>query len=44
MTSDTSDYAFAFSMDTETPIPTMNDMEGQKDESDKYMWYSEITK
>ena len=31
-------------MDNETPIPTVDDMKGQKDETNKYMWYCEITK
>ena len=46
MTSNTSDTSFAFSTDNETPIPTVDDMEGQKDKTDKYMWpwYCEITK
>ena len=46
MTSNPSDTSFAFSTDNETSIPTVDDMEGQKDKTDKYMWpwYCEITK
>ena len=31
-------------MDDGTPIPRVDDIEGQKDKTDNYMWYSEITK
>ena len=44
MTSNTSDTSFGFRMDNDTPIPTVDDMEGQKDETDKCVWYCEITK
>ena len=44
MSSDTSDTSFGFSTDNETPIHTVDDMEGQKDETDKCVWYCEITK
>ena len=32
----------AFSMVNETPIPTVDDMKGKKDETDKCVWYCEI--
>ena len=44
MSSDTSDTSFGFSTDNETPIHTVDDMEGQKDETDECVWYCEITR
>lgn len=43
-TSTSSLFALKFHMEVETSIPTMGDIAGQKDETDKCMWYSDLTK